>query len=1036
MAKRAFETHNWDYFVSEAGTPNTTNISLLSLEHQKIIQSSLATKIELEADAHASPLHTPQQKPQIYSPTPLAQFPLPPETFKIPQSAWQTPSLTPVIPDQFEHEMKLHRAKLLLTEDSRLRQEKGRREREGIMAAVPLFDRQRTRTFLLDWLAKFTKALDTDFGDRPDYLKVEYLMRKSSAVANEWLKTLQAPANVTIGWYIDHIMQEHMPQNDERVARKALRALRFGPYGQDPSSFDRFTAEFDAFLPRVPEMDRLTLLETFELTLGAELYLEIAKHTIGTPNPGYVDFKTIGRKLWHNGGLRSSKPGPTKAPSTMQSAQMQKKITDLMKDSVQVNRVDMRNWTQEQKDLYRKKACFNCHKPGHFSAHCKVDPASTTPATPSPPPVTINQITTGDESDFRYAPSNNSLVNAPMTSPLAEPDTAYLNKLLVNVTPPRLVPDHVRLDLYKVAIATGAATHTDKARAWEQQMNTNREKAGTLPFTARLHHYRQEAHKPTSIQTKSVDHGSLSIETGSTVPLVAGAYYRFHLPAILAGSTQANVLADSGSQGMFMGFEMAQRLGLTPKPLSWTQDISYANPALGEQVNQYVTCRVDIGSYWKDLNFMLANMGDSVILGVSWFNTLRFTTLDWANFSIRFIDKLTDRHHNLDSIFQPTYRLVNKTPLLKRIAWKELERIHKSCISIERISIRQLAEIDIAAIDQEQRQASTPPDSPTHPLIKQYPSVFSPQVPFPPERPAFDMKIPLDASQPTPPIRRLGKRSAAELEILKERIQELLERGFIRPSTSEFGAQVLFVKKSDGSLRLCVDYRGLNSISIKNRSPLPSIAEMRNRLEGARFFSKLDLRDGYYNLRMAADDIHKTAFKCRYGHFEFTVVPFGLTNAPGVFSSFMNHILRDVLDIFVISYLDDILIFSKTEAEHQQHVTAVLDILKSHQLCLKASKCALFQTQVEFCGHFVGRNGLAITPSKIKAMQVRPHCKNIHDLQKFLGSAVWFHDFIMDFAAIAEPLTRLLSPKVPWHWGMNRRRPSLSSFTSLLLRQS
>jgi hypothetical protein len=131
----------------------------------------------------------------------------------------------------------------------------------------------------------------------------------------------------------------------------------------------------------------------------------------------------------------------------------------------------------------------------------------------------------------------------------------------------------------------------------------------------------------------------------------------------------------------------------------------------------------------------------------------------------------------------------------------------------------------------------------------------------------------------------------------------------------------------------------------------------------------------------------------------------------------MNHILRDVLDIFVISYLDDILIYSKTQEEHLSHVAKVLDILKTQRLCLKASKCAFVQKKVEFCGHFVGSEGLEITPSKIKAMQVRPHCKNISDLQKFLGSAVWFHDFIMDFASIAEPLTRLLSPKIPWHWG-------------------
>jgi hypothetical protein len=332
---------------------------------------------------------------------------------------------------------------------------------------------------------------------------------------------------------------------------------------------------------------------------------------------------------------------------------------------------------------------------------------------------------------------------------------------------------------------------------------------------------------------------------------------------MLNENVQVLVLADTGSQGMFMGRDRAHSLGLKLKPLTSPDQVAFANPDLHESITHYVTCRITVGSYWKDLNFMIANIGDSVILGVPWFDTLRITHLDWEYHQLEFVDKLTGRPHALN--LKPAVAQTqveprqNKKPKLKRITSKELERIKKSCRSIQIIKIRQLLDIELAAL-----QATDPPQAEimANAFIREYPSVFSPKVPFPPARPQFDMKIPLDPTKTHPPIRRLRKMNAAELLELKERIQELLERGFIRPSTSDFGAQILFVKKSDGGLRMCVDYRGLNEISLKNRSPLPSIAEMRNRLQGAQHFTKLDLRDGYYNLRMAEEDVHKTAFKC------------------------------------------------------------------------------------------------------------------------------------------------------------------------------
>ncbi|KAL0532575.1 hypothetical protein IC582_031288 [Cucumis melo] len=163
----------------------------------------------------------------------------------------------------------------------------------------------------------------------------------------------------------------------------------------------------------------------------------------------------------------------------------------------------------------------------------------------------------------------------------------------------------------------------------------------------------------------------------------------------------------------------------------------------------------------------------------------------------------------------------------------------------------------------------------------------------------------------------------AELKELKVQLQELLDKGFIRPSVSPWGAPVLFVKKKDGSMRLCIDYRELNKVTVKNRYPLPRIDDLFDQLQGATVFSKIDLRSGYHQLRIKDGDVPKTAFRSRYGHYEFIVMSFGLTNAPAVFMDLMNRVFREFLDTFVIVFIDDILIYSKTEAEHEEHLCIV-----------------------------------------------------------------------------------------------------------------
>ena len=188
---------------------------------------------------------------------------------------------------------------------------------------------------------------------------------------------------------------------------------------------------------------------------------------------------------------------------------------------------------------------------------------------------------------------------------------------------------------------------------------------------------------------------------------------------------------------------------------------------------------------------------------------------------------------------------------------------------------------------------------------------------------------------------------------MKTYLEELLQKGFIRSNVSPWGAPVLFVKKKDGTLRLCIDHTDLKKITNKNKYPLPRIDDLFNQLQGAGVFSKIDLRSGYRRLRIKHEDIPKIAFKTRYGHYEFTVMAFGLTNAPAAFIDLTNRAFRPYLDKFVVLFIDDILVYSKDKEEHAQHLRIVLQTLREHQLYAKLKNCEFWLEEVMFFGHVV-----------------------------------------------------------------------------------
>ena len=258
-----------------------------------------------------------------------------------------------------------------------------------------------------------------------------------------------------------------------------------------------------------------------------------------------------------------------------------------------------------------------------------------------------------------------------------------------------------------------------------------------------------------------------------------------------------------------------------------------------------------------------------------------------------------------------------------------------------------------------------------------------------------------------PPFRPLYNLSGSELTLLREYLDQAMANGWIQRSTSEAGAPILFVPKKDGSLRLCVDYRGLNDLTIKDRCPLPLIDETLARLGKAKWFSKLDLKDAYHRIPIRESDRWKTAFRTRYRHFEYLVMPFRLTNAPATFQAYINRALAGMVDVFCVIYLDDILIYSDSRAEHIRHLCAVLAALRKFALYASRKKCDFFADRLEFLGYIITSDGVSMDRSKVSAIADWPTPKNLKEVQAFLGFANFYCRFIKHYSKRAAPLTSL-----------------------------
>jgi hypothetical protein len=252
-------------------------------------------------------------------------------------------------------------------------------------------------------------------------------------------------------------------------------------------------------------------------------------------------------------------------------------------------------------------------------------------------------------------------------------------------------------------------------------------------------------------------------------------------------------------------------------------------------------------------------------------------------------------------------------------------------------------------------------------VVCHYPDVFPFELPsiLPTRDASFEIKL----IPSTMPIHKSPYQMAPKEQLeLKKQLDDLLAKGFIRHSKSPRAYPVLFVEGKDGSKKLCVDYRALNVVTIKNKYPLPRIDVLFEQLRGAKIFSKIDLNFGYHQLRIREEDIEKTNFSTRYGHYEYIVMSFGLTNAPAAFMEAMNRMSHDYLDDFVVVFLDDILIYSKFEEEHERHLSLVLEALRKNKFSAKMKKCAFWLLEVSFLGHVINEHGILVHPKNVATM--------------------------------------------------------------------
>ncbi|GJV95305.1 putative reverse transcriptase domain-containing protein [Tanacetum coccineum] len=461
----------------------------------------------------------------------------------------------------------------------------------------------------------------------------------------------------------------------------------------------------------------------------------------------------------------------------------------------------------------------------------------------------------------------------------------------------------------------------------------------------------------------------------------------------LLNDHHAYMLFDSGADRSFVSNTFSTLLDITPYALDVSYAVELADGRTSETNTMLRGCTLGLLGHPFNIDLMPIDLGSfDVIIGMDWLA---------KNHAVIVCDEKIVRipYGNEILIVQGDKGAKEKKSTLSIISCEKAQKyMEKGC------------QLFLAQVTVKEKDKSNEKRLEDVPTVRDFPEVFPEDLPgLPPTR---QVEFQIDLVPGAAPVARAPYRLAPSTQL-----QELSDKGFIRPSSSPWGAPVLFVKKKDGSFRMCIDYRELNKITVKNRYPLPRIDDLFDQLQGSSVYSKIDLRSGYHQLRVRDEDIPKMAFRTRYGHYEFQVMPFGLTNAPAVFMDLMNRVCRPYLDKFVIVFIDDILIYSKTKEEHDVHLRLILELLKKEELYAKFSKCDFWLSKVQFLGHVIDSEGRHVDPAKIESIKDWESPKTPTEIRQFLGLAGYYRRFIEGFSKISKPMTKLTQKNVKFNWG-------------------
>nr|GFB40569.1 putative reverse transcriptase domain-containing protein [Tanacetum cinerariifolium] len=468
----------------------------------------------------------------------------------------------------------------------------------------------------------------------------------------------------------------------------------------------------------------------------------------------------------------------------------------------------------------------------------------------------------------------------------------------------------------------------------------------------------------------------------------------------LLNNRYASILFDTGADRSFVSTTFSTQINITPSTLDHCYDVELADERVIGLNTIFRSCTLNLLNHPFNIELMPVELGSfDAIIGMDWLAKYqaiivcakKIVRIPWGNETL--------------IIHGDGSNWGNATRLSIISCTKTEKYVKKGFL----IFLSHIITKEVEDKSKEKRLEDIP-------VVRDFPEVFPEDLPgLPPIRP---VEFQIDLVPGAAPVARAPYRLApSEMKKLAEQLKELSDKGFIRPSSLPWGAPVLFIKKKDGSFRMCIDYRELNKLTVKNRYPLPRIDDLFDQLQGSSVYSKIDLRSGYHQLRVREEDIPKTAFRTRYGHYEFQVMPFGLTNTPAVFMDLMNRVCKPYLDKFVIVFIDDILIYSKDEKEHEEHLKTILELLKKEELYAKFSKCEFWIPKILFLGHVIDSQGIHVDPAKIESVKDWTSPKSPTEIRQFLGLAGYYRRFIEGFSKIAKPMTKLTQKKVKFEWG-------------------